>query len=93
MTALESLKTRLKQYDMSQYDYDFLLDKPENRGVFLRSRINHFIGDYIEECIPEWDPDPQAKHLGVGKKTDRVVTWRADGDRASGPGSDAYGAA
>jgi len=70
MTALESLKTRLKQYDMSQYDYDFLLDKPENRGVFLRSRINHFIGDYIEECIPEWDPDPQAKHLGVGKKTD-----------------------
>ena len=70
MTALESLKTRLKQYDISQYDYDPLLDPVENRGVFLRSRIDHFIGDYIEEVIPEWDCDPEAKHLGVGKKTD-----------------------
>jgi len=70
MTALESLKTRLEQYDISQYEYDPLLDTVENRGVFLRSRINHFIGDYIEEVIPEWDPDPQARHLGVGKKTD-----------------------
>jgi len=70
MTAIESLRIRLKDYDISQYDYDHLLDHSENRGVFLSSRINHFIGDYIEEVIPEWDPDSQARHLGVGKKTD-----------------------
>ena len=68
MTALKSLKTRLEQYDMSQYDYDPLLDLVENRGVFLRSRINHFIGDYIEEVNPEWDCDPNAKHRGCWKE-------------------------
>ena len=70
MTAIESLRTRLKGYDISQYDYDHRLDHSENRGVFLSSRINHFIGYYIEEVIPEWDSDPQARHLGVGKKID-----------------------
>lgn len=70
MSAIQSLKNRLRQYDISQYDYNPLLDPEENRGVFLHSRINHFIGDYVEEVIPEWDPDPQANHLGVGKKTD-----------------------
>ena len=70
MTALESLKTRLKQYDISQYEYDPLFDKTENRGVFLSSRISQLLGDYVEEVIPEWDPDPTSKHLGVGFKTD-----------------------
>ena len=70
MTAIESLRTRLKGYDINQYDYDPLLDHVENRGVFLSIRINHFIGEYVEEVIPEWDPDPQAQHLGAGKKID-----------------------
>lgn len=70
MSALNNLKIRLKNYDVSQFDYDFLLDLSENRGVFLGSRIAQLIGDYIEEVIPEWDPDPEAKHLGVGCKTD-----------------------
>jgi len=70
MSALDNLKTRLQNYDVSQFDYDSLLDLSENRGVFLGSRIAQLIGDYIEEVIPEWDPDPEAKHLGVGFKTD-----------------------
>jgi hypothetical protein len=70
MSAIESLRIRLKNYDVSQFEYDPLLDLNENRGVFLGSRISQLIGDYIEEVIPEWDPDPQAKHLGVGWKTD-----------------------
>jgi hypothetical protein len=70
MSALDNLKTRLKEYDMSQYVYDHLLDPSENRGLFLASRIAQMIGEYIEEVIPEWDPDPEAKHLGVGCKTD-----------------------
>jgi hypothetical protein len=70
MSALDNLKTRLKDYDMSQYVYDPLLDPFENRGLFLASRIAQMIGEYIEEVIPEWDPDPEAKHLGKGCKTD-----------------------
>ena len=70
MTALESLKTRLQDYDMTQFMYDYLLTLDENRGVFLSSRINQLLGDYVEEVIPEWDPDPTSKHLGVGFKTD-----------------------
>ena len=42
----------------------------ENRGAFLWSRTSQFIGDYVESAIPEWDPDPNSKHLGVGCKTD-----------------------
>lgn len=70
MSALDNLKTRLQNYDVSQFDYDSLLDLSENRGLFLASRIAQLIGDYIEEVIPEWDPDPNSKHLGVGFKTD-----------------------
>lgn len=70
MSALENMKTRLQNYEMTQFMYDDLLTLDENRGVFLSSRINQLLGDYVEEVIPEWDPDPTSKHLGVGFKTD-----------------------
>ena len=70
MSALENMKNRLRNYDMIQFMYDEFLTLDENRGVFLSSRINQLLGDYVEEVIPEWDPDPMSKHLGVGFKTD-----------------------
>lgn len=55
---------------MINFVYEPLLTLEENRGDFLRSRINHFVGDYVEARIPEYDLDPNARHLGVGHKVD-----------------------
>lgn len=68
--SLDYVKSRIKDYDMTQFVYEPLLTLEENRGSFLRSRIDHFVGDYVEARIPEYDPDPEAKHLGVGHKVD-----------------------
>ena len=69
MTALESLKTRLKEFEL-KYEYDYLFSYEENRGACLTRLIDQAMGNYVEEVIPEWDPDPEAKHLGVGLKVD-----------------------
>lgn len=68
--AINYVKNRIKEYDMSNFSYEPLLTLEENRGDFLMSRISHFVGDYVEARIPEYDPDPEAKHLGVGHKVD-----------------------
>ena len=70
MTALDYVKSRIREYDIKNYDYINYFSIDENRGAFLWSRIAQFIGDYVESAIPEWDPDPNSKHLGVGCKTD-----------------------
>ena len=69
MTALESLQTRLKNFKVN-YTYDPLFSYEENRGSFVIQRLNMQVGYYAEEVMPEWDPDPESKHLGAGKKTD-----------------------
>ncbi len=70
MTALDYVISRINEYDMSKFKYNTFLTLDENRGAFLWSRIAQFIGDYVEAAIPEWDPDPEALHLGVGKRVD-----------------------
>jgi len=69
MTALESLKSRLEKFKVS-YEYNSLFTYEENRGAFLTRLVNQMIGNYAEEFMPEWDPDPESKFLGSGKKTD-----------------------
>ena len=69
MTALESLKNSLKEFEI-KYEYNSLFSYEENRGACLTRLIDQAMGNYVEESIPEWDPDPKAKHLGVGLKTD-----------------------
>ena len=69
MTALESLKNRLKEFEI-KYEYNSLFSYEENRGACLTRLIDQAMGNYVEEAIPEWDPDPKAKHLGVGFKID-----------------------
>tara|TARA_Y100000004_G_scaffold85430_1_gene95848 strand:+ start:109 stop:648 length:540 start_codon:yes stop_codon:yes gene_type:complete len=69
MTALKSLKNRLKEFEI-KYEYNSLFSYEENRGACLTRLIDQAMGNYVEESIPEWDPDPKAKHLGVGFKID-----------------------
>ena len=69
MTALESLKNRLKEFEIS-YKYDPIFTYQENRGACLTRLMDQAMGNYVEEAIPEWDPDSEAKHLGVGLKVD-----------------------
>ena len=69
MTALESLQTRLKKFIVS-YEYDPMFTYEENRGVCLTRLIDQAMGNYVEQAIPEWDTDSEAKHLGVGLKVD-----------------------
>ena len=70
MSALSYVTFQIREYDMSKFDYHDHLTLDENRGAFLWSRTAQFMGYYIEAAIPEWDPDPISKHLGVGCKTD-----------------------
>lgn len=69
MTALESLKTRLKEFKV-KYEYDPLFSYEENRGAFVISRVDQMVGNYVEEVKPEWDPDPESKFRGAGQKID-----------------------
>lgn len=69
MTALESLLTRLEKFKVT-YEYNPMFTYQENRGACLTRLIDQAMGNYVEEAIPEWDPDPEAKHLGVGLKVD-----------------------
>ena len=69
MSALKSLKKRLKKFEIS-YKYDSMFTYQENRGACLTRLIDQAMGNYVEEVIPEWDPDSEAKHLGVGLKVD-----------------------
>ena len=69
MTALKSLKERLKKFEIS-YKYDSMFTYQENRGACLTRLMDQAMGNYVEEVIPEWDPDSEAKHLGVGLKVD-----------------------
>jgi hypothetical protein len=69
MTALESLKTRLKEFEV-KYEYDYLFSYEENRGAFVISRVDQMVGNYVEEVMSEWDPDPESKFRGVGEKID-----------------------
>jgi hypothetical protein len=69
MTALESLQIRLNEFEV-KYEYNSLFSYEENRGACLTRLIDQAMGNYVEESIPEWDPDPKAKHLGVGLKVD-----------------------
>ena len=69
MTALESLQTRLEKFIVS-YEYDPMFTYQENRGACLTRLMDQAMGNYVEEAIPEWDPDSEAKHLGVGLKVD-----------------------
>lgn len=69
MTALESLETRLNEFKV-KYEYDSLFSYEENRGAFLNRLVHQMVGNYVEEVMCEWDPDPESKFLGVGLKTD-----------------------
>jgi len=69
MTALESLQIRLNEFEV-KYEYNPLFSYEENRGACLTRLIDQAMGNYVEEAIPEWDPDSEAKHLGVGLKVD-----------------------
>jgi hypothetical protein len=69
MTALESLTIRLKEFKV-KYEYDFIFSFEENRGAFLNRLVSQMVGNYVEEVMCEWDPDPESKFLGAGLKTD-----------------------
>ena len=64
---------RINNYDFDSkntFKYNEFLTFDENRGYFLSRVVDQFIGDYVESAIPEWNPDPESNHLGVGLKTD-----------------------
>ena len=70
MSALSYVTFQIREYDMSKFDYHDHLTLDENREVLFCGVEQHSSGYYIEAAIPEWDPDPISKHLGVGCKTD-----------------------
>lgn len=73
MKSIQTIIQRINNYDFDSkttFKYNDLLTFEENRGYFLSKVVDQFIGDYVESAIPEWNPDPESRHLGVGLKTD-----------------------
>lgn len=72
MNSFDKTIKRIENYDIesNSFQYNDLLSHEENRGYFLARILQQFIGDYVEMRIPEYDPDENSEHLGVGKKVD-----------------------
>ena len=74
MSALSYVTFQIREYDMSKFDYHDHLTLDENRGAFLQSRTSQIMGYYTAAAIPERDPDPISKHLGVASKTNCEIS-------------------
>lgn len=72
--SLANLRLRIEKHDISTYNWRNYLTPEENRGLFLGSRLDQYLGRYSEQRIAEYNPTPGAKHLPKGN----VVDWIDD---------------
>ena len=70
--SLANLRQRIKAYDISQYRWRDYLNAEGNRGLFLGSRVEQYLGKYSEQRIAEYNPAPGAKHLPKGNVADWI---------------------
>ena len=53
LSAYDKIMKRARNYDMGQYTWCEYMDYIENRGNFIRARVDHFVGTYAEMRLTE----------------------------------------